>query len=322
VNNRTNQSLPFLPEWLARKIDHWIEKKTRNESSVYKITRRNIYILPSKHGWLFILTLFAILSGAINYNNSMAYLLCFFLASLGFIAMLQTHQNLNNIIISPAHTKPVLSGQPIEFNFSASANNLENHFAISTGSKIFNVSHDSNTSFFITESAKKRGLQNPQRFKLYTEFPLGLFHAWTQVKISSPAIIYPRPIKSDLISSGIFASHNQKISFSGDDDYASIREFQKGDTPKKIAWKLFAKTNQLYTKELHTESGEHIFFDFDKLTQVTNTEERLSVLCGLILHAHKEGIPYGLKISHQEIKPDHGDLHKQKCLTLLALYQA
>lgn len=322
MSKKNSQNLPFVPEWLARKIDFWIEKKSRSESSGYQITRRNIYILPSKHGWLFILTLLGILSGAINYNNSMAYLLCFFLASLGFIAMLQTHQNLNNITISSAHTLPVQSGQPIEFNFNASAKDFQPHYAINADDKTFTVQSDQKSFFFITESSKKRGQHNPGRFKFYTEFPLGLFHAWTQVNLINPVIVYPKPIKFNLISTDLYAANNQKNSLAGDDDYAALREFKKGDNPKKLAWKLFAKTNQLYTKEFHTESSDHIIFDFEKLNQITDIEEKLSILCGLILNAHKQKVHYGLKLSNEDIKPDHGDLHKHKCLTLLALYKS
>ncbi|MCK4708407.1 MAG: hypothetical protein KAU21_07305, partial [Gammaproteobacteria bacterium] len=77
MSTKNSQNLPFVPEWLARKINDWIGRRNHNNFTQYKITRHNIYILPSKSGWLFILTLIAILSGAINYNNSMAYLLCF-----------------------------------------------------------------------------------------------------------------------------------------------------------------------------------------------------------------------------------------------------
>ena len=323
MSTKKSQNLPFVPEWLARKINDWIGRRNHNNFTKYKITRHNIYILPSKSGWLFILTLIAILSGAINYNNSMAYLLCFFLASLGFIAMLQTHQNLNGIIISSAHSSSVYCGRAVEFNFNVSTKDHQHHFAICTeNNKSFSVKDDFTSEFFITETSKKRGRKNPDRFKIYTEFPLGLFYAWTQVKINNPVIIYPKPVKYSSIATSFFAGNKQKENLTGDDDYSGIREFKKGDSPKKLAWKAIAKTNQLYTKEFHTESGDYLIFDFDQLNHITNTEEKLSILCGLILNASKEKSTYGLKLPDKNIKPDHGDLHKHKCLSLLALYKA
>lgn len=316
------QNLPLTPEWLARKIDSWIKRKSNNSSNHFEVTRRNIYILPSKAGWLFILTLIAILSGAINYNNNMAYLLCFFLTSLGFIAMLQTHQNINGIIINASHSPSVYCGKTVEFNFSVSAKN-NHHVSIHTinNDQEFSINEKEKTTFTTNEKTTIRGRKSPDRFKIYSEFPLGIFHAWTQVEIDNSVIIYPKPIKHDLIETGFTTGSKSQENLIGDDSYAGIRTFRKGDNPKKMAWKAIAKTKLLYTKEFHTESGDFLLFDYEKLNHTTNTEEKLSILCGLILNAHNQKKNYGLKLANKTIQPNHGDLHKHKCLSLLALYQ-
>ncbi len=322
MNKENNQNLPFIPDWFARSIDKWIEKKTHNKLTHYQITRHNIYILPTKAGWLFILTLIAILSGAINYNNNMAYLLCFFLASLGFIAMLQTHQNINGLVINADHSPSVFCGKLVEFNFYISTK-INHHYSIYTANNdhCLSVNKELKPNFTVSEATKKRGRQNPSRFKIFSEFPLGLFYAWTQVKISNPVIIYPKPIKNNSNIMEFASGNTQQENITGDDDYAGIRNFIKGDSPKKMAWKMIAKTKKLYTKEFHTESGEFLMFDFNKLDKITNTEEKLSILCGLILNAHNQKKNYGLKLPTKTIQANYGDQHKHQCLSLLALYQ-
>lgn len=313
-------NLPYTPEWLANKIDSWIARKQIKDTNRYSVTRNNIYILPSKSGWLFLSSLIAILAGAINYNNSLAYLLCFFLTSLGFTAMLLTHSNLKNLTIFAKYSPATFPGQTIHFNYIIRSDNASNHIALQTEQNIFSVNQHADTDLTITEKAGARGQQHPSRFKLFTEFPLGLFHAWTQVQIENPVIVYPKPVKHDLISSDNTEASRQKKQQYGDDEFSGIRDFIKGDNPKSLAWKTIARTNQLYTKEFHTESGDSFIFDLDHLSHINNIEERLSILCSLILQASQDQLNYGLKLPGKTINPANSDTHRHQCLSALALY--
>lgn len=321
--NRNKQELPFVPEWIAKRIDYFIEKKNSHQKDCFPISRQNIYILPSKSGWLFIISLIAILSGAINYNNNMAYLLCFFLTSLGFIAMLQTHQNINHLTIKPLHSNAVFLGQDIDFNFLITTNKPLQHIAIETqiNHNIFSVAIDKPAEIKITESSEHRGYQKASRFKLFSDFPLGLFHAWTQVQLNNTAIVYPKPIPHNVMTTDFFDGKNQQSRHLGDDEFSGIRDFRKGDNLKSLAWKTIAKTNKLYTKEFHTETGDNLVFDFNKLNHINDLEEKLSILCSLIINASSKNINFGLVLPDKTIKPNNSNSHKHQCLTLLALYQ-
>ena len=318
---KNTHNLPYTPEWLARWIDSWIARKNQSYSKSYTINRSNIYILPSKSGWLFILSLLAILSGAINYNNSLAYLLCFFLSSLGFIAMLLTHNNIKNITIYPKYTTATFPGNEIEYHFCARTTDNAPHIALETNNKVFSLSDSDETEFSIKEKAKKRGKQRSGRFKLFSEFPLGLFHAWAQVQIDNQVIIYPKPIKYNVNISNFNQGNKQALITDGDDDFSGVRNFKKGDSPKSLAWKTIARTRQLYTKEFTSDSSDTLIFDFDKLDHISNTEERLSILCELILQASKQQLTYGLKVKTTLINPGMGESHRHKCLTALALFK-
>lgn len=319
---KKQQNLPYTPEWLARKIDSFIARKNQSFSKTFTISRKNIYILPSKSGWLFIISLLAILSGAINYNNSLAYLLCFFLSSLGFIAMLLTHNNIKNITIYPKYSAATFPGNEIEFHFLARTADNTPRFAIETDkNKVFSLSESGETEFSIEEKAQRRGKQRSARFKLFSDFPLGLFHAWTQVQVDNQVIVYPKPIKYNFNISNFNQGNKQSLVTDGDDDFSGVRNFKKGDSPKSLAWKTIARTRQLYTKEFTSDSSDTLIFDFDRLDHINNTEERLSILCELILQASKQHLAYGLRIKSTLINPDIGDSHRHKCLTALALFE-
>lgn len=321
MSNKAYHNLPYVPEWLANKLDYWIKKKTRPAGNSYATKRQNIYILPSKSGWLYIITLLAILSGAINYNNSLAYLLCFFLASLGFIAMLQTHQNISNIIIRAGHSPSVFCGSAANFVFQIQSQTQRCHIALETtvNNNIFSIKARESSRFIITENSVQRGKQCASRFKLYTEYPLGLYHAWTQVQIDNTAIIYPKPIIEETPQQDFFDGEGNQNQLNGEDEFSGIRDYKNGDKLRSMAWKTIAKTNKLYTKEFHSEAGDLQIFDYDKLSNINSIETRLSILCGLILKASQMNRDYGLKLPGKTIPPGSGEQHKHQCLTALAL---
>ncbi len=80
-----------------------------------KFIRQRIYIMPTRYGVIFGLMLFAMALGAINYNNSMAYVLTFLLSSLVLVTLLHTCRNLAGILINQAPALPVLSGALAKF---------------------------------------------------------------------------------------------------------------------------------------------------------------------------------------------------------------
>ena len=62
--------------------------------------RRQLYMLPTRHGLLFALVLAVLLLAAINYGNGLAYALTFLLASVAVVSMLHTHRNLHRLRIA------------------------------------------------------------------------------------------------------------------------------------------------------------------------------------------------------------------------------
>ena len=53
------------------------------------------------------------LIGAINYNNNLAYLMTFLLASLSVVGILHTYRNLLQLSLSTGHIEPRFVGEPL-----------------------------------------------------------------------------------------------------------------------------------------------------------------------------------------------------------------
>lgn len=319
--------LPLLPQIISTHIEKWASRRLPEPDYKATIIHKRLYILPTRHGILFFAILVLILTGAINYENSLAFMLTFLLTSICFLSMIHCHQNINNLTITSSPAKPVFSGQSALFPISIKTDRKQSCFSICLESEDNNTSRfnllneQDQTSILVPLEASKRGYLSLGKIKISTEFPLGLFHAWSWVDLKAQCLVYPKP-KSHLMyttntdhSSGANA-HQQ----AGYDDFFNIREYQKEDPPNHLAWKSIAKTGILQTKEFHGNSNDEIYFNWFDLPYNLSTENRLSIICYWIIEAEKKGMRYGLNLPDFKIEPNSGMHHQQICLKRLALF--
>jgi len=320
-------NLPLLPKYLENALQRFSDKRQPESEARIKITRKRLYILPTRHGISFFLILLLILFGAINYQNSLGFMLAFLLGSLGLLGMIYTHQNINNLNIHIGRTESVFAGQEILFPLTISKSDALPHPSIqflSESGQIINIHllNENESSCKLPLTARHRGYVKPGRIKIYSEFPLGLFHAWSWLNLKGQCLVYPAPDSHHypLQQTGIDATGTTGNNKTGVDDFAGIRQYQSGDSPNHMAWKAIAKTGELQTKLFNNESSNHISISWSQTLETLNTEQRLSILCRMVLDASEKSLKYGLNIPGTIIPPGSGLQHKHKCLKSLALF--
>ena len=94
-------------------LERHFQRKGIDDTRIHN--RRRVYILPTRNGFLFAATLMVLFLGAINYNNSLAYVLSFLLGSVSLVGLFFTHRNLAGLIINPAQADPVFAGETAYF---------------------------------------------------------------------------------------------------------------------------------------------------------------------------------------------------------------
>ena len=108
---------------------------------------------------------------------------------------------------------------------------------------------------------------------------------------------------------------------SGNDDVAGLRGYQPADSPRHVAWKAVARSDELLTTQFTGEAAAELWLDW-RLLPSGSVEQRLSVLAGWVLAAERRGVRYGLRMPGVEIAPGRGDSHSGAALQALALYKA
>jgi len=306
-------------------VKQWMRSVSTNQQGWAEIKGRQIYILPTKYGFLFGILLILMLIGSVNYANNPAFLVTFLLTGLYINTLFLTWHNLRGLSIRWTQSHPAFADEDAEFFFEASQwNNREHHgihLALSNNQPcVFNTALNDSTFISALFKSRNRGRLKPKKITIASRYPLGLFHAWAYLDISAEAIIYPKP-------STYTASHlnqTESISDSGDkgighDDFVGHRDFFNGDNPRHINWKYVASGKGVYIKQFGGQLPNHVWLDIDALEE-GSLETKLSQLSASIIELENEQTLYGLRLDSLEIDPAIGYKHKHHCLKSLALY--
>nr|WP_240954296.1 DUF58 domain-containing protein [Solimonas marina] len=171
-------------------------------------------------------------------------------------------------------------------------------------------------------AAARRGWLRAGAFSVATEYPLGLFHAWTWAELDISVLAYPRPAAARLVPPGSAGHGSLEASNRiGQDEFSGLRGYQRGDTARAIHWKSLPKSPQPMVKQFQEALDQDLWLEWHALPQL-DVEARLSQLTRWVLDAEALQRRYGLRVPGTTIAPGQGDAHRFRCLKTLALYGA
>ncbi len=315
-----------LPAFMDRWLHQWIGRRMPEKSSSVRLNIHSTYILPTRYGVLFGVILYGMLMSSINYSNSMGFLLTFLLAGICLTGMLHTFRNLINVEISAGKSPAVFAGETAFFNLWLATADQRSCYAFNAGSNRHtgtktDIDGGEKQLLKIPLDTKQRGRMQLGRIRVWSEFPLGLFHVWSWVELDANLIVYPQP-QGRKFSPALKPAGSGKLTANteGYDDFAGLRRYQSGDSSRHIDWKAVARSHEIFTKQFADPAGGDVWLDWDMLAGMP-PEQRLSQLCQWVLDLHRLNCNYGLKMPHYSLEPGHGEAHRHNCLTQLALFE-
>jgi len=184
-----------FPDFRKKPVFNFISKRSGPFDGTVTLTRDRVYIVPTKAGLIFGLLLLALLIGSINYEKNLGFILTFLLAGVGNIVLLSTWRNIAGLELKRIESQPVFAGEEATFSIQLINQQLIDRYsiAISHNGKEYDVidcKSNSTPQINFKVRSKARGLLNPEKFRLYTEFPTGLFVAWTWVDLSMSCLVF------------------------------------------------------------------------------------------------------------------------------------
>lgn len=322
-------STTALPRRTAQRLrtnfNAWIQRRMRPAARSQTLEPRSTYILPTRYGVFFAFVLYSMLMGSINYSNNMGFLLTFLLTGLGLVGLLYTYRNLIQLKLTAGPTRPVFAGEPAVFPLYLETTSGRPAFRIGVGNErldplLTDVPAEGTKSALVQQISRERGYLSLGRIKVWSEFPLGLFWTWSWLAMDSKVLVYPKPSGSRHYPPfSALSANGYHTAPAGNDDFAGIRRYQSGDSPRHLAWKALARGHDLLTKQFTGLAGNEVWLDWESLAGL-ETEQRLSQICQWVLDLDHQGQSYGLRIPGALIPPGQGEAHKAACLEKLALY--
>lgn len=309
---------------LNRRVFQWINYRVPSCSQA-TLSHREIFVLPTRWGLLFAGMVVLILLTGINFQNSMVLAVGMFLLSVTILSILTTYRNLAGLSLTFHRADPCFPGEKAGFEFSLNAhnsqfNNIELGWPPEQVSRV-DLAANSNTSVVVECQSMQRGIFKPGRMLLTTTYPFGLIRAWSWQDLQAEALIYPKPLAGDINDFG-YSSDSGKLTnhnLSGQEDFIGLKTHIAGEPLSRVAWKKYAQTGELFSKEFSQPVTDPDWIDFDAFP-VTDDELKLSWMCFKLLELSQKGALFGLKMPGLTLPPQHGAQHTERCLTALALY--
>ncbi|EDY86644.1 conserved hypothetical protein, putative [gamma proteobacterium HTCC5015] len=309
----------FAP--VRQRVNRWTNQRIRHSGTSIVTHGRSIYVIPTRFGLMLAALLFLLLLGAMNYTNSMAFMLTFLVTSIAILGMHFSYANLVKLEIAPKPVLPIYAGQSARFIFSVKSLNARQREMLWLGNPEEEQPPGSTSDGELVYDTPvlERGYFSLPRTRLWTCYPFGLFFVWSWLRFDTGVIVYPKPIDFGVPLSELADGTGQRSAqVTGDDDFAGIRRYQITDSPNRIAWKSLAHSREWMSKAFEGTLSEHRWLDYQQLDDLS-PEQRLSQLAYWILESEREHVPYGLRLPQKELALGSGLRHQAQCLEALAL---
>ncbi len=312
---------------IADRLRAWFENRLP-VSDTHTLTQGNIYIVPTKAGLAFALTLMLMLVASINYQLNLGYLLTFLLAGSALVSMHLTHGTLRGLTLRVKPPGAVFLGDSAEAEVVLTNQRGVRHgigLAVSRARpRSFawcDVPAQGSATARVRFPTVRRGLMRVPPLMAETRFPLGLFRAWTVWRPAVHVLVYPKPEEPPAplpLTLGVPGSSSASRAADGS-EFDGVRSYRRGDAMRRVVWKKAARTGELVSRDTSESANRELWLDFDG-AGVADVEARLSRLAAWTLAAEHTGLAFGLRIPGVELPPAQGDVQRRAALEALALW--
>ena len=307
----------------------WTESRSRfkrwfNPPRRLRFTRFGVYVVLLTLGVGF---------GAMNTGNNLAYLV--FGMMLGFITAsgVISEISLRGLEIEWIFSPDIFAGSPAPFRLavknrkkSLPSIGLRVITPFGPGRALY-VAPGGHAALDFTFTPPKRGIHEISRIKIETLFPFGFFRKWRVFDEAQSFIVYPKinlGLKFDLRQPA--GEKNRTTQEKGwGDTFWQIRDFQHGDNPRQISWKVSARQARLMVRETERETDKKISLTLGprgpwNALSSEELEDAVSFVASLAWQKLAEGFAVGMHADDFSLAPSTNRRKVASILHYLALF--
>jgi uncharacterized protein (DUF58 family) len=312
----------------VERIARWARKRQGEDTLPLRLRARRLYILPTPAGYMAAVLLLLMLIAGLNYTNSLALLLTFVLAGFVLVGMHECQRTLQGLELLRADAADSYAGQDgaLDLRFANATRTSRRALTVRVTPRSvthFDIGAGAQTSLQVAQPCPRRGRHRIGRLELATTAPSGLFRCWTWLHLPVEVLVYPSPLGVRPLPTAATGRPAQLSSSTttGEEEWASLRAYQHGDSPRNIAWKTVARGGPFMVGQYSGASGGDYRLTFEGLESL-DLEARLSQLCAWADECARIGAAYELDLPGTGVPMGRGARHRTQVLRALALYGA
>jgi len=285
---------------------------------------RNLYIVPSRFGWLWLAGLLLLQLVGIQLQSNGPLLLSFLMLGLFLLALHLTHFNLQGLELAVGDPRPGFAGAPLAYPLRLRCRSRCEGLRLGFGSGPrgpARVLERGDHTLMVPWLPAGRGLQQPGCLRLETSAPLGLFVCWARWLPSVPQLVYPAPVAGPvrLLNDAVSASDPGPAQAcdpcDGSEEWRDLQPHRPEDGASRLAWKLLAQGRGRHAKRFVDPADRQPVLALDPSVPF---EQGLEHLSERICRLHARGLAYGLVLPDARMAPGRGPAQRQRALLALA----
>ncbi|MBX3688899.1 DUF58 domain-containing protein [Dokdonella sp.] len=309
-----------LLAWAERRLPA-LTRLREPEALPLQLDRRRIYVLPTRFALGFALLLFVMLLGALNYGNNAALLMTCLLGASAGISLFIGFRAMSGLRLEQLRIGEVHAGDPTHIRLCfAPARRARASLRVRKGETdiAFALPADSAGWVDLPWTPARRGWNSCGRLRLWTEYPLGLFHIWSWAHPDVALLVFPA-LETDAPPLPDGSGEQGERNMSGEaEELAGLRDYRSNDARRLIAWKASLRHDRLLVRENEFRAGAALALDYAALTGL-NHEARIRRLAAWVAAADGSHRPWSLRLPETSLGPGAGPEHRRTCMRALAL---
>ena len=313
--------LKAFKQWKGVRSAAWLAKRVPSSSSL-RLTRKNLFILPTRFGWGFLIALVVMLMMGSNYQNNLIIALGLWLLALWLVCLVLCHQNMSGNIVSLLQRPEGQCDKPLRLLLNI-VNNKQPH-ALAAEIKNWpckQAYQQLDGQLALDLEVQQRGRQLLPRISLSSIFPLGLFRCWTVADFNCELLAYPAPLAGFACPSQEWVEAHDVERAASDSqlqsEFSGLKAYRSGERKSLLAWKQFAAGRGLQTKAFTGNPSIDLHLS-DRRHSGLNYEQTLSVLAFWLRQLAQQQQSFSLQVGAKQLASGSGQQQLKAGLRLLA----